>query len=277
MSETIVSTAWLAEELGRPDLVVVDLRWGLFQSGTEAHAQSRVPGAVRLEMDTDLADRSDLTRGRHPLPDPARFAAALARVGIGPGRRVVVYDDAAGGVAARLWWMLRWVGGPTGAVLDGGFRKWVAEGRPVELAPPRPVVPVPLWQPAPHPEMVRHRAEVAAALSRGAVVLDARAAERYRGEAEPIDPRAGHIPGARNVPVADNLTAEALPVFRSKEELRRLYSEVGAVGDREVICSCGSGVSACVAILALELAGRSGALLYPGSWSEWCQAPLVNG
>ena len=275
----LVDTAWLAAHLGDDNLVVADIRWqhGQPDFGREAFAAGRIPGAVRLSLDTDLSDLRDLSRGRHPLPDPRNLVAALARAGIGEGTRVVAYDDAAGGVAARLWWLLRWLGlKGVGFLLDGGLAKWTAEERPVESGTAR--------DPAPHPrplaprareELTVSRADVARAEALGLVLLDARAPERYRGEVEPIDTRAGHIPGALNAPFAANLTGNAAPLFRSPEELRAAFARLGlGPGDGpRVVCYCGSGVTACHDLLALELAGIRGARLYPGSWSEWVAGP----
>ena len=271
----LVDTAWLAAHLGDENLVVADIRWqhGQPDFGREAFEAGRIPGAVRLDLDTDLSDLSDASRGRHPLPDPHHLVAALARVGIGEGTRVVAYDDAAGAVAVRLWWLLRWLGlRGFGFVLDGGIAKWFAERRTVESGP----APAP----APHPrplaprvrdELTVSRADVSRAEALGLVLLDARAPERYRGEIEPIDARAGHIPGAVNAPFTNNLTGDAAPVYRSPEELRAGFARLGVEpGDGpRVVCTCGSGVTACHDLLALELAGIRGARLYPGSWSEW--------
>ncbi len=271
----LVDTAWLAAHLGDENLVVADIRWQHGQSdfGREVFEAGRVPGSVRLDLDTDLSDLSDPSRGRHPLPDPRHLVAALARAGIGEGTRVVAYDDAAGAVAVRLWWLLRWLG-QQGAcvVLDGGIAKWFAEGHAVESGPtpdraphPRPLAPRVC------DELTVQRDEVARAEAPRLVLLDARAPERYRGEVEPIDARAGHIPGAVNAPFTNNLTADTAPIFRSTEELRAGFARLGLGPDDgpRVVCYCGSGVTACHDLLALELAGIRGARLYPGSWSEW--------
>lgn len=188
----------------------------------------------------------------------------MGAAGIGEGTRVVAYDDQAGGVAARLWYLLRAYGHDAVAVLDGGLTKWLAEGRP--LSTEEPAVPPAAFEPRPRPGFVLTKAEMLAR-DRAALVLDARVAERYRGEVEPIDPRAGHIPGARNAPYSGNLTTGAVPVFRAPAELRERYAALGA--DRlEPIVYCGSGINACHDLLALELAGLRGRL-YGGSWSEW--------
>lgn len=274
----LVDTGWLATHLGAENLVVADVRWqhGQPRFGQEAFEAGRIPGSVRLDLDRDLSDLTDPSRGRHPLPDPRRLVAALARAGIGEGTRVVAYDDAAGAVAVRLWWLLRWLGQKgVGFLLDGGIAKWTAEGRAVESGPAP--------DPAPHPRPIAPRVRdeltvprdlVARAETLELILLDARAPERYRGEVEPIDARAGHIPGAVNAPFAASLTADAAPVFRSPEELRAGFAQLGiGPGDGpRIVCYCGSGVTACHDLLALELAGIRGARLYPGSWSEWVAA-----
>jgi len=271
----LVDTAWLAAHLGDANLVVADIRWqhGQPDFGREAFEAGRIPGAVRLSLDTDLSDLRDLSRGRHPLPDPRQLVAALARAGIGDGTHVVAYDDAAGAVAVRLWWLLRWLGQKgVCVVLDGGTAKWTAEGRAVESGPAPDAAPHPRpLAPRVRDELTVSRDDVARADALGLVLLDARAPERYRGEIEPIDARAGHIPGAVNAPFTNNLTGDASPVYRSPEELRAGFARLGVEpGDGpRVVCTCGSGVTACHDLLALELAGIRGARLYPGSWSEW--------
>jgi len=194
----------------------------------------------------------------------------MGAAGIGPGVFVVAYDDQAGAVAARLWFLLRAHGHDDAAVLDGGIAKWIAEGRPVDAAVPRPVPAV--FVPRLRPGSVVTKAEMAAPAS-GRLVLDARAAERYRGEVEPVDPRAGHIPGARSAPFSANLTAGAVPVLLPPDDLRARYAALGAERT-EPIVYCGSGVTACHDLLALDVAGLRGRL-YAGSWSEWSADPAL--
>jgi thiosulfate/3-mercaptopyruvate sulfurtransferase len=275
----LVSTSELAFLFSDPSLVIADLRWDSASPdpGVVAYRQGHIPGAIYVDLDTDLSDRSDLSRGRHPLPDPAIFAGTLTRLGIGRDTMLVVYDDKAGSLAARLWWMMRWIGGPAARVLDGGFAQWVKEGGTVEtgagpkiLPAAKPVVP------NPHPEMVASISDVET-LESNTLLLDARAPERYRGESEDLDARAGHIPGARNAPWRENLVDELSQCFRSSSGLRMRFEQVGVAEGKDIICSCGSGVTACHNLLALELAGFPGARLYPGSWSEWvAQRPPSN-
>jgi thiosulfate/3-mercaptopyruvate sulfurtransferase len=265
----LVSTDWLAGHLRDPDLRVVDVRWYLDPSrrGRDAYAQGHIPGAVFLDVEEDLsAPGGGRGRpvGRHPWPPPDQVARVMGAAGIGPGVRVVAYDDQAGATAARLWYVLRAHGHDDVAVLDGGLAKWLAEGRPLEQAVPAPAPAV--FMAALRPGWVVTKEDVAGRAP-ATLVLDARAGERYRGETEPIDPRAGHIPGARSAPFADNLTAGPLPVFRPAPELRARYAALGAE-NAQTIVYCGSGVTACHDLLALELAGLRGRL-YAGSWSEW--------
>lgn len=263
----------LAARLQAGDVVVADVRWYLDgRSGRDAYEAGHLPGAVFVDLDEVLAGPPGTGAGRHPLPDPGVFAGALGRLGIGPDVDVVAYDDTGGATAARLWWMLRAVG-QSARVLDGGLAGWTG---PLETGPgaARPVV---ARTPVPWPAELVVDADGVAAISEGrvaGVLIDARAPERYRGEVEPIDPRAGHIPGARNVPFAD-LVDPATGRFRSEDELRQ------RLGDAEdVVAYCGSGVNACGTLLALEVAGVAGGRLFPGSWSAWSargDRPIVTG
>jgi len=271
----LVSTEWLASRLGDPRLRVADVRWYLDPArvGRDAYRDGHIPGAVFLDVDRDLSAPGGARggrKGRHPWPSPEQVAEVMGRAGIGPGTTVVAYDDQSGGTAARLWFVLRAYGHDGALVLDGGIAKWVAEGRPVETTETAP--PPALFLPIPRPGMVVEKVEMVDGAGRE-LVLDARAPQRYRGETEPIDPRAGHIPGAVNAPLAANLTRDAVPVFRSSEELRAHYAALGA-DRREPIVYCGSGVNACADLLALEAAGLRGRL-YAGSWSEWSSDPSL--
>ena len=208
--------------------------------------------------------------GRHPLPAPDAFAATLSRLGIGNDTRVVCYDAGPGAYAARLWWMLRWVGHDAVAVLDGGFAAWVAEGRPVTTSA-TPRAPA-LFLARPRPERVVDAAESPARCDAGNA-RRRRGAERFAGKVEPLDAVAGHVPGAVNLPFLENLDAAGR--FRAPEELAALWHErAGAAPGRAPICMCGSGVTACQGLLALEAAGIPGGRLYAGSWSEWIRDPL---
>ena len=269
----LASTDWLAEHLADGGLRLVDVRWYLdpARRGRDAWRAGHIPGALFLDVEQDLAapgGRRGGPIGRHPWPDAVQVTRVMTAAGIGDGTQVVAYDDQAGAVAARLWFLLRAYGHEAVAVLDGGIVKWLAEGRPLDTQTPevRPAT----FTPRPRPGLVLTKAEMLAR-DPAAVVLDARAVERYRGEVEPIDPRAGHIPGARSAPFSGNLSADPAPIFRPAQELRARYAGLGA--DRgEPIVYCGSGVTACHDLLALDLAGLRGRL-YGGSWSEWSSDP----
>lgn len=273
----LISTAWLASHLDDDRLVVADTRWklGAPGAGRRAFESGRIPRAVFLDIDDDLSAIGDPRRGRHPLPDPAVLVEKLARAGIGRGARVIAYDDMGGAQAARLWWLVRWLGGGAEiALLDGGFPRWTAEGHPVETITPR--VPVPATDPlTAHADasLVVDKSQVRELVrARGAtpILLDARPPERYRGEVEPVDPKPGHIPGAKSAPTAANLEAGR---FRSPESLRAHFESLGVRSGADAICYCGSGVTACHDLFALERAGLPGARLYAGSWSEWAHDP----
>jgi thiosulfate/3-mercaptopyruvate sulfurtransferase len=273
--DALVGTGWLASRLGEPGLVVADVRWYLdpARRGRDAWRAGHVPGAVFLDVDEDLSAPGGgrgLPAGRHPWPSEEHVARVMGAAGIGPGVRVVAYDDASGSVAARLWYMLRAHGHDDAAVLDGGLAKWTAEGRPLSIEAPR-VVPA-AFSGRRRPGFVIGKAETVAA-HQLRLVLDARAAERYRGETEPIDPRAGHVPGAKSAPWTGNLTSDPVPVFLPAAVLRKRYEALGAA-DEEPVVYCGSGVNACHDLLALHLAGLPGTL-YAGSWSEWSSDPSL--
>lgn len=276
MTSPLVSVPWLAAHLDDPGVVVCDVRWYLQgPPGADVFAAGHLPGAAFVDLDTELSSPKGPGRpGRHPLPTAAQVAALLARLGAGKDTLLVGYDDAGGGIAARLWWLLRYLGHGGGRVLDGGLQAWTAAGHPLETAvrARRPAPPLPL---APHPEQVVDRRGVAAlAGSPSAVLLDARAAERFEGKVEVVDARPGHVPGARSAPYAGNLVAPG-GAFRSPEALRARFDALGALTAKTVVAYCGSGVNACHHLLALTLAGRDDALLYEGSWSDWAADPSL--
>lgn len=274
----LVDAAWLAQELARRDprrLRVVDSRWYLdpARSGLDAYRAGHVPGAAFVDLDTELSAPGGgrgLPAGRHPWPSEAQVARVMSRLGIGADVTVVVYDDAAGAVAARLWYLLRAHGHEAVAVLDGGIASWTAEGRPLSTA--EAVVTPGVFDGCLLPGFVVTKAEMVATYGRR-LVLDARAGERYRGESEPIDPRAGHVPGARSAPWSGNLTADRVPVLLPPSALRERYEALGAARE-EAVVYCGSGVNACHDLLALQVAGLRGSL-YAGSWSEWSSDPSL--
>ena len=258
----LVSAEWLRDHLAAEDLLVIDLRWYLDgRSGRDAYMAGHIPGAVFVDLDRDITGSEG--PGRHPIPSREQFQEAMRAAGVDPESGVVVYDDQGGFSAARLWWLLRYFGHQTVAVLDGGLVAWTGPLDREPATPPRGS----FWAAVPDQSMVVDRDHVRTA--RRAALFDARAADRYRGEVEPIDPKAGHIPGAHNVPWRSNLDGGWR--FRPAAELRRVYA---AARGREVIAYCGSGVSAAVDLLALEVAGYPGAKLYEGSWGDWSRQDL---
>ena len=270
----LVSCDWLASHLTDPDVRVADTRWSLVEKdkGRTAYREAHVPGAVFLDVDTDLAAPPGQGPGRHPLPAPATFAAAMSRAGIGRGTHVVAYDFGDASTAARLWWLLRYFGHERASVLDGGMARWLAEGRPVESHVP--AVAAATFTAVPRPEMVTDAAAVdRLRVDPRALVIDVRMAERYEGRREPIDPLAGHVSGARSRPYPSNVKSTDDPRFLPVGELRAAFEQLGAGNAERVTCYCGSGVNACQTVFALELAGLRNALLYEGSWSDWCSVP----
>jgi thiosulfate/3-mercaptopyruvate sulfurtransferase len=270
-----VSTQELATSLNqaspqadRP--VVLDVRWRLAgPPAREDYAVGHLPGAVFVDLDTELAAPPG-PAGRHPLPDPAALQATLRAAGINAGDPVVAYDDRDGSVAARAWWLLRWAGHHDVAVLDGGYAAWTEEGRPVTADVPHPAPGDIVVTPGRLPVL---DADQAAAVAASGVLLDARAAERYRGDVEPVDPRAGHVPGARNAPFAGHVGPDGR--WRSPAELAERFAELGVANAAEIGAYCGSGVTASSVVLAIEVAGvlDRPAALYAGSWSNWSADP----
>ncbi|HVY45247.1 MAG TPA: sulfurtransferase [Minicystis sp.] len=264
----LVDVAWLAAHAGDAGVRVVDCRWYLGEKrGADAYAAGHLPGAVFVDLDTDLSGPKERGPGRHPLPSVDAFADVLARIGVGPETIVVAYDDAGGAIAARLWWMLRWVGHAGGRVLDGGVKAWVAAGHALSRDTPA-VAPAPRMSlTGGHAPVVDKVAVDRLRRDPSARVLDARAAERYEGRVEPVDARPGHVPGARSLPFAGNLDegGRMLP----RDALRARYADAGALDATTVVAYCGSGVTACHDVLALAIAGRDDAALYEGSWSDW--------
>lgn len=269
MPHPLVSCEQLAAHLNDPDWRIVDCRHQLSDVGygQRVYAEGHLPGAFFMHLDRDLSGAMSGCNGRHPLPDPQVLAAKFGAVGISSRTQVVAYDDAEGMVSGRLWWMLRWLGHDNVTVLDGGFNRWVKEGRP--LTRDIPVVLPTVFEVEQRDWVVTADEVLANIASPELVVVDARGPDRFRGENETIDPVGGHIPGARNRFFRDNLDADGR--FRPAAELRREFLELfaGTPPDKTVM-QCGSGVSACHNLIALELAGLTGARLYAGSWSEWC-------
>jgi thiosulfate/3-mercaptopyruvate sulfurtransferase len=277
---TVIEPAEVARHLGDPRWVFVDCRFDLASpnAGYEQYRSGHIPGARYAHLNQDLSGPITPSTGRHPLPPLEEFARRLGAWGIDERSQVIAYDDAGGAIAARLWWMLHWVGHEAAAVLNGGLKAWLAAGLPLEVDERRPT---------PATFVARPRAEQAVTLDelvpaladRSVVLVDARSADRFAGQNETLDPVAGHIPGARNHPFMSNLDAERrfLPAHVLRERWSKTLADASA--DR-VVTMCGSGVTACHDLLALQIAGFSGARLYPGSWSEWirdARRPIATG
>jgi thiosulfate/3-mercaptopyruvate sulfurtransferase len=263
VTAALVTTAWLRERIADPGVRIVDCRWELGEpgAGEPLWREGHIPGASFLDLDRDLAAPPG-DHGRHPLPETDDFEAAARRAGISDGTLVVAYDEAGEGGAARLWWVLRHFGHRDVTVLDGGLRAWREEGGALrageeEIEPgdfeARPVT--------------GDTASAEELATGGPVLLDARAAERYRGEVEPVDPVAGHIPGARSLPFAE-LAPDGR--FLTPDELRERFEPAGVRSGDDAVAYCGSGVTSAILVLAAEVAGIGPIRLYPGSWSEWC-------
>jgi len=274
MTMTLISAADLAARLQAPDVRIFDVRHDLADhaAGRRAYEQGHLPGARYLDHETELAAPRTGKNGRHPLPSRADLAALMAAHGVGPDTLVVAYDASGGMFAAHLWWMLRWLGHERVAVLDGGWQGWTAAGLPVTAAPAPAVAAGVAPSAASLADTVDAQAVLANLAQPAFIVLDARAANRYRGEVEPMDPVAGHIPGALNRPNGDNLQADGR--FKDAAQLRAEFATLlGERDPRAVVHQCGSGITACHNLLAMEIAGLAGSRLYPGSWSEWCSDP----
>jgi thiosulfate/3-mercaptopyruvate sulfurtransferase len=263
----LVDAGWLHTHIGDEEVRVIDFRWYLLKkNGREEYMRGHIPGAVFVDLDAVTGRDGG---GRHPLPTREQFEREMRRAGIDRKTKVVVYDDTGGSVAARLWFLLEWFGHGAQAVLDGGLQAW---GAPLETAVPH-VSPGDF--PTEEPDRSRVVDFAAVRGLRDVALIDARAGERYRGEAEPIDPKAGHIPGARSAPFSENL--EPGGRFKPAQDLRDKYVELGA--EKGAVVYCGSGVNACHDLLAMRLAGLTDVRLYAGSWSDWSSrdAPVATG
>lgn len=272
MPGPLISPAELHAAMGG-EITIVDCRWYLGEpdAGVAAYEDGHIPGAIYCSLDTDLAGPDGA--GRHPLPSPAEFSSTMERFGVSPERTVVVYDDRGGAVASRLWWMLTDQGHESTFILDGGLQGWVGAGfgQTTEAVTPQPgAFDTRAWS------GVIDRAGVADR-SPNMAIIDARSTERYVGTEEPVDPKAGHIPGALSMPLTGNLdqTLQFLPA----ETLRTQFAEAGITDGTDVISQCGSGVTACHNVVAMEVAGLGRPLLYVGSWSDWSTAdmPIATG
>jgi len=276
LPDAIVSAGWVSQYLRHPGVAVIDVRWSSTGGSVVARRtfeeEGHIPGAGFLDLDRDLSGKRFVDGpGRHPLPDADAFASTMADLGVDDEMGFVVYDDVQGSVAARLWWML-WITGHQVAVLDGGLQAWVGGGGMLERGPASERDTA-IFRSVPWPrDRIVTADAVTLTLNAGvAPVLDVRAAERYRGEIEPFDPVAGHIPGAVSAPWTDTVDPKT-GRFLTKDRLRAYFESKGVTGDA-TICQCGSGVTACHGLLALRLAGYGDARLYEGSWSDWTRDP----
>jgi len=270
----LVSTAWLAEHLSDPRVRPADVRWYLLnpEQGRDEYVRGHIPGAIYFHIDHDLAEPPYSGPGRHPLPRAEKFAAAASKAGITLDTHVIAYDTQGGGTAARLWWLLRYFGHDNVSLLDGGITRWVAEARALQTEIPS--VPHAEFIAQPHPNWVVNQKTMDALRENpNALLLDSRLAERYEGKVEPIDARPGHIPGAKNAPLAANLRGATDPRFLEPDQLRARFENLGANRAEKIVSYCGSGVNACQNVFALELAGFKDVLLYEGSWSDWSKNP----
>lgn len=277
---TLVSVSDLAAHLDDVAWVVCDCRHDLVKTavGREAYAQAHIPGARFVQVDNDLSAPLTGRNGRHPLPDPVKFVARLGELGIDSAKQVVTYDASGSAYAARLWWMLRWVGHESVAVLDGGWNAWTAARQRVTAESPA-VTPL-RFSPTYRMDLARDAAAlISGPDKRRPILVDARSPDRFRGENETLDPVAGHIPGARNRFFRLNLGTDGR--FKPATALRAEFNELlGATTPSDVVHYCGSGVTACHNLLAMEIAGLAGSRLYPGSWSEWIadrSRPVATG
>lgn len=268
----VVDVGWLSRHLGDDRLVVADCRFLLNDpsAGRKAYEIHHIPTAVYFDLETDLSAPAG-RGGRHPLPDVESLAVKFGAAGIDESVTVVCYDDQMGAMAARLWWLLRYLGHDAVAVLDGGYSAWMKAGHPVTAEIPQPRART--FQPRLRPHMVVGMEEVRRqAEQRAALLVDSRAAERYRGDVEPLDPVAGHIPGAVNVPWEGNWGEEGF--MKAPEVIRERWWPVLEGRDPgDIILYCGSGVTACANLFALERVGVTGVRVYAGGWSEWCRHP----
>jgi thiosulfate/3-mercaptopyruvate sulfurtransferase len=276
---TLIDASALRELVGKPDLAVIDCRFDLInpEGGRRAYLKGHIPGARYADLNKDLSAPVSPNSGRHPLPSPEHFATTLSKFGIGNVTQVIAYDDAGGSFAARLWWLLRWLGHTPVAVLDGGINAWAAAGGSLESGEekplPRGTTGGGRTSPRGEGAAVIETAEIAAFLTDPKhLLVDARATERFAGLVEPIDAVAGHIAGAVNHPFSANLAPDGR--FLAGPELRRLWdARLAGRKAEHVAAMCGSGVTACHNLLSLEVAGLRGAKLYAGSWSEWIRDP----
>jgi thiosulfate/3-mercaptopyruvate sulfurtransferase len=273
MHTTLITPGTLRAHIGDQHWLVIDCRFDLANTGwgEEQYAAGHVPGAIYAHLDRDLSGVKTGKNGRHPLPSHQQMVERFGAMGVGPGTQVVVYDADSGMHAARLWWMLRYMGHDAVALLDGGWARWTREGGASE--PGRVVPKAAAFEGSPRTDWRLSADDVQSELGSGErLLVDARSNERFRGQGETLDPVAGHIPGAASAFFQNNLNPDK--TFKAPDELRAQWTATLAGHDpKDVVCYCGSGVTACHNLLAMEVAGLGGARIFPGSWSEWCADP----
>ncbi|ALG68549.1 sulfurtransferase [Beggiatoa leptomitoformis] len=282
MYQTLITPAQLIAHLDDPNWVIFDCRFAMTQPelGHQQYLSAHIPHARYADLDKDLASAKSSDTGRHPLPTPHTLAHKLSLWGVDKNTQVIIYDDSAGSIAVRMWWLLRWLGHSSVAVLNGGFPRWQKEGLPVSHTPSHPTVKEFIAQPDDSLWVTTHVLEEHLK-TKAWLLIDARAPERFRGEQEPLDPVAGHIPSAINLPFSGNLDVEGN--FLSADLLHQRFAHLNGhpnIKPDHIIHSCGSGVTACHNLLAMEAAGLQGSKLYAGSWSEWItdsQRPIAKG
>lgn len=270
---TLVSAAQLAQHLNDPDWVVFDCRFTLSDpdSGRRTYQAGHIPGARYAHLNDDFSSEITGVSGRHPLPDPQLLALKLGQWGVDSSKQVVVYDDSLGSMASRMWWVLRWLGHQSVALLDGGVQRWIRDGHPI-TADPASIAPAEFTARPDNSMWVDANCIEEALRSDKCLIIDARAEERFSGEREVLDKVAGHIPGSINLPFEDNLDMGG--TYLKAVELKEAYLDfLNGVEPQRVVHMCGSGVTACHNVIAMEHAGLKGSRLYPGSWSEWITDP----
>lgn len=275
---SLISAEELLEEIKNNNkLVIADIRWypNLPNKPKESWLNERLPNAIFIDLDNELSDHNIKNSGRHPLPNPEKLVKDFAKKGIGKDSVIVAYDDNFGAIASRLWWIMKWINGPQVKILDGGIQAWKELNFPTEsgefVLPSNENVIIPNI----NSDLLVFKEDVAKLIKTdNTLLLDARDNDRFLGKVEPIDPVAGHIDTAINAFFKENLTQDTNPKFKDPEKLKERFESLGTNENKEIVCYCGSGVTACHNLLALDIAGIKNAKLYAGSWSEWCTTML---
>jgi thiosulfate/3-mercaptopyruvate sulfurtransferase len=271
---SLISCNELLEEIKvNKNLIIADVRWypNLPDKPKEMWLLEHLPSAIFIDLDNELSDHSIKNAGRHPLPNPEKLVKDLSKKGIGQNSIIVAYDDNFGAISSRLWWLMKWINGPQVKILDGGIQAWKELNLPLESGKFTLKENNNVIKPKINSDLLVNKEYIFESIkSDKSILLDARDNDRYLGKTEPIDPVAGHIETAINAFFKGNLTQETNPKFQNSEQLKNRFESLGVNQDKEIICYCGSGVTACHNLLALDIAGIKNAKLYAGSWSEWC-------